>query len=381
MTPNHQSHLSSQQRINLGSFYTPEKYVSLVKDWLLKYHIPQSSVIMDPSCGYGAFFKLTEYLPHNTYVGNDIDKIALKQVKIHFPKVKLHNENILVDVSRQKYGISPNATLIIVGNPPYNDVTSQINSSTKKHTVDADRDVQTRDLGLSSLLAYEKLQADYVAVLHPLSYLIKRANFNAAGRFFRNYTMLENIVFSSQEFAGTSTYSGFPVVVALYKRTPGQGLTYPKALDTIFETVEGEKFSVNMFDYVTDYISKYPSHARYQPEILFYTLRDINALRRSRTFIKDRVSNAVDVDPRKLSYYCYIDCFKNSIDKVPYFFGNFNIPFKRDTFDAMSREFVMVSAYRHPEIFRNVKKPSPDIFSRVEHYIDNVLAIRKERIA
>ena len=381
MTPNRQSHLSRKGRIDLGSFYTPEKYVLIVRDWLLAHGLASSSVVMDPSCGYGAFFRLMDTLPDNIYIGNDIDRKAIEQVAIHFPEVALHHENILFGVSRAKYGISEDSTLIIVGNPPYNDVTSQINSRTKNHSVVADQDVQTRDLGLSSLLAYEKLHADYVAILHPLSYLIKKTNFNAAGRFFKNYTMLENIVFSSQEFAGTSSFSGFPVIVALYKRTPHEGLTYDGVLSTTFKTTNGAAFSVDMFDYVTDYIDKYPSNVRYKPEILFYTLRDINALRRSRTFIKERVSNAVDVNPKKLAYYCYIDCFKDALGDVPYYLGNFNIPFKKDTFGAIAHDLVQVSAYKHPEIFRGVDKPSNDTVSRVKQYINDVLGTRKELIA
>lgn len=380
MTPNHQTHLSRKNRIDLGSFYTPEKYVLIVKDWLLNYGINDSSVIMDPSCGYGAFFQLMDSLPNNYYIGNDIDKKALSRVETEFPKVKIYNENILVDVDRNKYGISNNAQLVIVGNPPYNDVTSQINSSTKKHSVVADLDVKTRDLGLSSLLAYNKLQADYVAVLHPLSYLIKKTNFNAASCFFKNYSLLENIVFSSQEFDGTSSYSSFPVLVGLYKRTPNNGLTFNDVLKTKFKTTDGQVFSVDMFDYVTDYVSKYPSSYRYKPEILFYTLRDINALKRSRTFIKERVSNAIDVDPKKIAYYCYIDCFKDVINDVPYYFGNFNIPFKKDTFGSVARDFIAVSAYKHPEIFTRATKPSDDTYFRVNNYINNVLKTRKELI-
>ena len=151
-------------------------------------------------------------------------------------------------------------------------------------------------------------------------------------------------------------------------------------LKTKFKTTDGQIFSVDMFDYVTDYISKYPSTYRYKPEILFYTLRDINALRRSRTFIKERVSNAVDVDPKKIAYYCYIDCFKDAIDNVPYYFGNFNIPFKKDTFGSVARDFIAVSAYKHPEIFTRATKPSREAYFRVNNYINNVLGTRKELI-
>ena len=49
-------HLSYKNQINFGSFYTPKKYVDLVKMWMYEYAINGQYIIMDPSCGYGAFF-------------------------------------------------------------------------------------------------------------------------------------------------------------------------------------------------------------------------------------------------------------------------------------------------------------------------------------
>lgn len=367
-----QNHLSSSGRVNLGSFYTPYKYVLLVRDWLEKYGLTTGKTVLDSSCGYGAFFELQEHLPKNRYIGNDIDSLAVNKVAEVFPKVQTFNKNALVSVSRERYGIKESDCLVIVGNPPYNDVTSQINQKIKTSGMEIDADIRTRDLGLSSLLSYNKLAADYVAVLHPLSYLIKRQNFSAARNFFANYRMLEHAVFNSQEFANTSKTTGFPVIVALYRREPSAGLSYDAVYKMPFKTVEGKIFSLADFDYVADFIQKYPHKERYEPEILYYTLRDINALKRSRTFIKERSANAVDVNPEKLPFYCYLDCFKRYAN-VPYYMGNFDVPFDKETFPKIEKAVVAVSKFRHPEVFGKCPKPSAAEESAVKEYIDEIL--------
>ena len=372
MNINVQNHLSSSGRVNLGSFYTPYKYVLLVRDWLEKYGLTTGKTVLDSSCGYGAFFELQEHLPKNRYIGNDIDSLAVNKVAEVFPKVQTFNKNALASVSRERFGIKESDCLVIVGNPPYNDVTSQINQKIKTSGMEIDADIRTRDLGLSSLLSYNKLAADYVAVLHPLSYLIKRQNFSAARNFFANYRMLEHAVFNSQEFANTSKTTGFPVIVALYRREPSAGLSYDAVYKMPFKTVEGKIFSLADFDYVADFIQKYPHKERYEPEILYYTLRDINALKRSRTFIKERSANAVDVNPEKLPFYCYLDCFKRHAN-VPYYMGNFDVPFDKETFPKIEKAVVAVSKFRHPEVFGQCPRPSAAEESAVKEYIDEIL--------
>lgn len=367
-----QSHLNYSGRVNLGSFYTPYKYVMLVKQWLEKHNLLKGLTFLDSSCGYGAFFELQEHLPNNIFIGNDIDPIAVGKVAEVFPSVKTFNKNALASVSRSMFNIGDKDKLIIVGNPPYNDVTSQINQNVKKSDTKIDADIKTRDLGLSSLLAYNKITADYVAILHPLSYLIKKQNFSAAKKFFQNYRMLEHVVFNSQEFANTSKATGFPVVVALYERHPSDGLSYDDVYHMGFRTVEGKKFSLSQWDYVANFIDKYPNKNRYDKEILYYTLRDINALKRSRTFIKERCSNAVDVNPDKLSYYCYLDCFKKYAS-IPYYMGNFDVPFDKETFPSIEKAVTAVSKYNHADIFGSTPKPTAKTEQKVIDYINGII--------
>ena len=62
-----------------------------------------------------------------------------------------------------------------------------------------------------------------------------------------------------------------------------------------------------------------------QKVAMFYTLRDINALRRSKTFISKNTANAVYVTQDKYSLYCYVDVFKQIIKHIPYYLGNCDI--------------------------------------------------------
>ncbi len=366
-------HLNYAGQVNFGSYYTPKKYVDLVGLWMKKHKIDSSYTIMDPSCGYGAFFQLNNTFPFNKFIGNDLDKVALKKAKEYFPFIESYNNNIFDNISREKYGIESSEKLIIVGNPPYNDVTSQVHQNIKKVVLPMDEDVKTRDYGMTSLLAYNKLKADYVIVLHPLSYLIKKTNFNSCSAFFKNYNLIEHVIFNSQEFENTSKLTGFPIIVGMYKRNECSGLTYDDVLNYKFITVEGQSFVISSKDYVCKFINKYPNRERYNEEILFYTMRDINALKRSRTFIKQRENNAVDVNPDKISYYCYVDCFK-AYAEVPYYMGNFDVPFIKDQFDDIAEDVVKISKYAHKDVFGDdCERPSTDSISRVKEYINKAI--------
>lgn len=366
------NHLDFANRINLGSFYTPGKYVHLVGKWLQTENIDNEWVIADLSCGGGAFFDLHHFFPSNKFVGNDIDGFAIECARQNFPFVKYFQKNAFFNVSRSSFEIGNREKLLIVGNPPYNDTTSIINNTIKHEAFEIDSDIKTRDLGITALLSYAKLNADYAAVLHPLSYLIKPANFNLGRGFFENYEIVNHIVFSSQEFANTSKTTGFPVIAVLYKKTLFNGLTYSQIKNFKFKTIEGNIFSLNDRDYIADYIDKYPHERRYNPEILFYTQRDINALKRGKTFMLERTSASVDVDPQKIPFYCYLDCFKRYAN-VPYFLGNFNVPFDKKTFETIKDDAVAIAKYFHQNIFGVNPQPTMQQINNVQTYINNVI--------
>ncbi len=377
MNTDKSNHLTTVDRINLGSYYTPAKYVQVVASWLKQYGVDNSYAIADLSCGYGAFFQLANDFPLNSFVGNDIDAEAAAQAKKNFPFVNIFNLDCLSNITRAAYGLTDNDKLVIVGNPPYNDTTSLVGKNIKTQPSHTAPQIKARDLGIASLQAYNLLKADYVAVLHPLSYLVKATNFRSGAAFFNSYQLLEHIVFSSQEFTGTSRLNGFPVVVGLYRRTTTNGLTYSEVLKMRFKTVEGRNFAISDRQYVSNFIPKYPHKRRFSPEILFYTLRDVNALARCRTFLKERCANAVDVDPAKLAYYCYLDCFKK-FATIPYWMGNLDVPFIAKDFDNLSADFIAVAQSMHPDIFPTPTPPSPNATERVRNYINRVVDFQND---
>jgi len=337
--------MTYNQKINLGSFYTPPHLVRLVYEMLPL----QADVILEPACGDGAFF--SEKLDAR-FIGVDIDPIALDIASKKFPHVEFKRMNVLSQVSRSKLGIGENEKLAIVGNPPYNDVTSRVKNKIKAKPCKIDKDIKTRDLGLSFMLAFAKLKPDYIAVLHPLSYLIKKNNFKTLKPLMQNYELTDAVVFNSQEFTGTSKANGFPIVAAVYAKSE-QGTNYEQIVKRKFKTLEKQEFSISDFDYICKYISKYPSRYPKTNDFKFFTMRDINALKRSRTFIKEDTANTIYIPQEKLPYYCYVDIFKDIAQKLPYYFGNLDVPFDKTGFEKLKDDFLNLSIAKHPDIFAN----------------------------
>ena len=211
-------------------------------------------------------------------------------------------------------------------------------------------EIKTRDLGLSFMLAFAKLKPDYIAILHPLSYLIKRTNFETLNPLMQNYELLDAVVFSSQEFTETSKTNGFPIVAAVYAKSE-RGTSYEQIIKRKFRTLEKQEFSISDFDYVCRYIPKYPSRYSKAGGFKFFTMRDINALKRSRTFIEEDTANTIHIPQEKLPYYCYVDIFKDIANKLPYYFGNLDVPFDKNNFEKLKDDFFALSVAKHPDIF------------------------------
>ena len=150
----------------------------------------------------------------------------------------------------------------MVGNPPYNDKTSLIRHSIKDIGFDIDEDLGCRDLGISFLRSYNKLEADVICVLHPLSYLIKPTNFRLLKAFTANYRLREGLLISSGEFPESAKHTPFPIVLALYHRDI-QGMAYSFIRSFRFRLTTGKiGFCLSDFDYITDYVDKYPKKKR-----------------------------------------------------------------------------------------------------------------------
>ncbi|OQA54964.1 MAG: hypothetical protein BWY42_01593 [Candidatus Omnitrophica bacterium ADurb.Bin277] len=376
-----QCHLEYSERINLGSYYTKPDLVSRVYN-LLRKNVRnfKNHALIDTSCGYGSFFSGAG-LPFKK-IGSDIDPEAIERASDENPGVSFVLQNSLLNVSRKRYGLSPDDRIVIVGNPPYNDTTSIIRKSLKRDMKDMDPDLKTRDLGISFLLSYNKLNADYICVLHPLSYLIKKANFALLSPFTKRYKLIDAVVISSDEFSETSKATPFPIVIALYRRDEG-GMDYSFIENYNFRTKEGKTFKLSSFDSIARYLSKYPNQNYVDPRdavAKFWTMRDINALKRSRTFIQETTANTVLVTSQKLDYYCYVDVFKRYASRVPYYFGNCDVMIDHSAFLKIRDVFRCLSLKRHPQIkaekpdsidIRAAHRAAETYFKRLlgEHYV------------
>ncbi len=371
-----QCHLQYKERVNLGSYYTKPELVSLVYHLITKnVKDYQDHILLDTSCGYGSFIREKHW--NNKRIGADIDERALKEASSISPDVFLIHKNALHDVSREHYQLSAGDKIIIVGNPPYNDTTSIIRNNIKQSFEDVEPALKTRDLGMSFLLSYNKLSADYICVLHPLSYLIKKANFTLIKPLADNYTLIDSVIISSGEFAQTSKTTAFPIIIALYKRNP-LGMDHKFIKNYSFRTKEGQRFRLSDLDSISNYLTKYPNQkyvAQKDAIAKFWTMRDINALKRSRTFVTETTTNTIFVTKKFFDYYCYVDVFKRFIPRVPYYFGNCDVMINNEDFLKIRDDFKMFSLKCHPYLKPTIPFNHEAQFSmkRIEEYFLKLL--------
>ena len=373
-----QKHLNHIDAINLGSYYTPEVIVDL------SYSILQKNIkdikdfsIIDSSCGYGSFLARNNIA--RRLIGADIDQKAISEAKKIIGEVDFICQNSLLNVSRPSLTIKNDEKIITIGNPPYNDTTSIIRNSIKDTSIQdkIDADIKTRDLGMSFLLSYDKLKADYVCVLHPLSYLIKKANFALLSKFAKNYKLIDGIIISSHEFSDTSRGMAFPILVALYKRD-AEGMIYDYIQNYQFKVKDDGVFCLKDFDTIVHYVQKYPNkkflNKNDRPVAKFWTLRDINALKRNRTFIDEDTYNTVYVLMEKLPYYCYIDIFKQYMDRMPYFIGNCDVIIDNEKFGKIKECFIAQSVHTNPVLKNKFKfREIPDAKLKIDNYFRELL--------
>ena len=376
-----QAHLAYESRVNLGSYYTPTEIVDRAWEMIAPYVHSQTTVV-DSACGYGDFLRNSG---QSVTIGCDIDETAINVAKKDNDKVRFFQTNALCDVSREKFGIPQQSDLIVVGNPPYNDKTSLIRHNIKDVDFDIDEDIACRDLGVSFLRSYNKLEADLICVLHPLSYLIKPTNFRLLKDFTANYRLIEGLLISSWEFPESAKHTPFPIVLALYQKD-AQGMTYSFIRSFRFRiagkdhkkytapikpqrggmSIEG--FCLDDFEYITDYVDKYPKkkhspiprdalcastdggtqHPKKNNSLFFWTMRDINALKRNRTFVEGYSANTIVIDKRKLEYYAYVDVFKRNLHRLPFYFGNCDVLIDNDLFRRYKPCFISDTVRHHP---------------------------------
>ena len=263
-------------------------------------------------------------------IANDNDRLAVDFLKETFPQLLVIQKNALTNLKRADYGISEKQKLIIIGNPPYNDLTSLKARKIKENfpnNLTIDPKIKSRDLGISFLRSYYCLKADYVCILHPLSYLIKETNFNHLKEFKDNYCLLKSLVIDSKKFTDAKGAS-FPISISLY-RLDKKGMNYEYIKNFPFQLEDGRKFSLNSFQFLTSLISKYPKKnfsGEYLDNLFFFTFRDINSIMRNRTFISELNQYSVPIKKDKLKYYAYIDYFKEEFQGIiPFYLRNMDI--------------------------------------------------------
>ncbi|MFC1514485.1 N-6 DNA methylase [Candidatus Omnitrophota bacterium] len=330
--------LDDKKKSNLGKYYTPEHLVDLIHSLVFQY-IKKNSIVLDPAAGCGAFL---EAFKSQHVIGADIDKDALYILNaLGFEHTIC--DNSLLGVSRKKYDIRNSDHLITVGNPPYNDVTSLNkkfgDNAKEKLDITMDADIWSQDYGISFLRVYNKLKADAICVLHPLSYLVKKSNFRKLNKgvdsglfknksFARNYILKNAVIFSSQEFPDTKN-TPFPIVAALYIKDE-QGMDYEYIRNFKFKILNDNRLfvlkNIQTID-DNDYVRKYPPPKAKKgiPSdigLYMYNIRDVNSLL-AKSNLTDKINYTahITIDYKDLYKYAYLNCVKRYFKK-DFKFGN-----------------------------------------------------------
>ena len=146
-------------------------------------------------------------------------------------------QNLLQNVLRSKFGIEENQKLIIIGNPPYNNKTLIIKNGVKSLFA-IDKNLSHRDLGISFC----------VFCCFVSAFLFdKTCKFNGFWQILQIFTLN----------SATFFFFFFLIVIALYEKNQ-LGMSY--------EFIQNFEFKT-------------------RSRCIFYTLCDINALKRNRSFL------------------------------------------------------------------------------------------------
>lgn len=335
----------------LGKYYTPATVAKLVETLVepLLDKMPEACVF-EPAVGLGAL--LQPFAGHH-YLGWDIDPTAvLAMNEMGFTNVKCGNS--LSNVSRRKFGIKSSEQLIVVGNPPFNDTTSQHKRKSKTSGEAAlplcDADILSRDMGVSFLLGAAKLKPEAICMIHSLSFLIKEAKFKSLKGLSDHYKLEVGLVFSSEAFGLSGT--PFPVVAALY--TPGKmDYAYIEQFEfqifnnergTLLDT--GKRLKLAKLETTHSFIrSTPPTKAMVKVSdigIYQYNFRDANYVITSAAMTENSSDSSIPVSFDDLPKYAYVNCFKRYFGK-DFVFGNIT-PLVRKA-DFANTDFVDACIY------------------------------------
>lgn len=345
--------LSLTDRIKLGAFYTPPSIVSKALELVQEFK--NRAVVLDPAGGCGAFI---EQFSDWDYRVADIDPQSVEYLRKRFDPDRVFLVDALNHVHRSKYRIGENDFLVVVGNPPYNDWTSLYKKGQKGSFL-MDKDVFDRDIGIAFLKAINKLRADVICILHPMSYLIKHANFKRLKSFFKNYTLKRAFVFPSYLFKWTSSNLSFPIVLALYVRDQ-KGFSWENLLNFSFEFLDNPcTFKLSKIKTTDGFINKYPRKGISPIGLYFVTFRDINSLLRNRDFLTKPSTNTIPISWESFPLYAYLIALKYYIlergPKKFWLYGNFSPLIDKTNFFILHNAFIHYALKRSkvvPEIIK-----------------------------
>jgi hypothetical protein len=249
----------------------------------------------------------------------------------------------------------------MIGNPPYNDTTSEFKNGEKGQNI-CDEDLYDRDLGISFLKSYHKLKADIVCVLHPLSYLIKEANFKRLRDFKDNYKLIRGEIFSSALFHGTGT-GKFPILVALYERNPS-GMTFDYIKQFQFDILNSmKKFILSEYKTTDGYINKYPPRKNDIKDspigLYYYSFRDFNSLRKNASFITKNHPNGIVVTLENFYKYSYLYSLKSLFNPENlWLYGNLS-PLVNIEEVEQNKKLYVSYAIKTNKVFEEMKNSIP----------------------
>lgn len=317
-------HLSKPDIIKEGSIYTPDFLVELVKRKVSKF-INKNTSIIDFGAGYGAFTSSFLKTEAKEVIATENDQYAFDVLKKNCPNAKLIFENSLINLYKNKYS-SDHTNLVIIGNPPYNDLTSQYKKGEKGFT-EVDPPLKSRDLGISFLNLYAFLQPKAIGVLHPLSYLMKKANFRSIKLLREHYKLIDATIFPNTDFVTLSKNKvTFPIIAAIYIPS-AEGMSFDYIQEFPFSILGSSRiFKISDYTTIDGIVKKYPNKKQVKSKnpLEFYTLRDINALKRNKTFFIGDIKNGIQIDKGDLFKYAWLDAFKHYFNagNYNYLFGN-----------------------------------------------------------
>lgn len=190
-------------------------------------------------------------------------------------------------------------------------------------------------------------------MLHPLAYLIKKQNFNSLGVFKDNYRLEDATIFSSKEFETIQKASSdFPVVAAFYRRGESMDFDYIRRFE--FKILDSEKnFMLGDIQTIDGIVPKYPSANK--EGLLFYTLRDMNALIRNAGFVKAGTKNGIPVSLESLYKYSWLLFLKNNFKprELKFVYGNLSPLYSPRIEEEEFKKRVVSYAYENCELVRN----------------------------